>query len=89
MKKLYIWPRCEQCNQTKELLAQKGIEYKVVELSPVADTKLKREFGQLLKEVNLEKNNKGTYVFPIFVERNGDGVEKFAQGYKGISALIG
>ena len=89
---LYTWPKCDQCDQTKTLFAEKGINYETIALSPVADLEQKRLFGKITDyiggDANFKRNNRGKRVFPILVERNGAGIEKVTQGFEDISSLF-
>ena len=91
---LYTWPHCEDCDRVKELLDVRKIGYTSVEVFDNTEGKRRLRDAEVkigdkrVEPFKLKISLHGKIIFPILVQRNGDGVERLVQGYDNIKALL-
>lgn len=86
MYEVYTFPNCDKCLQVKEVLDDKGIEYKEINIGMPEG---KKEFGKIyLKVINKLKKDEHGLIMPILVRMNGAGIEGLAQGVDEVLSLL-
>lgn len=75
---LVTFPNCYVCEDVKDFLKDKGINYR--EISPITQ-ETKKEWGKIYQKipVPLKKDDKGT-IMPILVGIKESNIEQIAQG---------
>ena len=85
---LYTVPRCYGCDEVKSFLAEKGVQYDVLNLR---NPEHKKVFGKIYFDIEsgLRKNRQKQTILPLLVEKNNSGgVERFAQEAADIKDLF-
>ncbi len=87
---LYTWPHCEDCDKVKQILDAQKVHYTPVQVFENLEAKRQiRDIENSGRGFKVQKDLRGKIIFPILVQKNGEGVERVVQGYDNIIALFG